>query len=150
MNYVLQRDKFRCGPIAILNALRWAGEDVPFREGLKQLSEQCKCAAPKGTTFRPFLKTLRSRGENLFTVEQITKPKLYDFDRHIQEGKVLVWNFKHQQPDRGRHFVLVVGADSEKKSFDVANFEAGRGPIATIERDVLKAYVKQRDRYQRV
>lgn len=147
MTYLKQRDRFRCGPIAIFNALRWAGKAVSYKKDIKRLSKLCKCEPPKGTTFRPFISTLRKEGKHLFTVKQLTNPTIRDFDRGLRNDSVLLWNFKPEPA--GRHYVLVVGRNSTDKTFTIANWCCDRTPVVTMPRCIVKYYVEQRDRLQR-
>jgi hypothetical protein len=43
MRYILQTDLFRCGPIGIANALRWAGSKFTWRDIRPSLDTLCGC-----------------------------------------------------------------------------------------------------------
>jgi hypothetical protein len=146
MTYIVQRDRYRCGPVAIFNALRWAGETVTYEKDIKRLSRLCECRAPRGTTHRPFLKALRKEGRGLFTVDLVLRPSLKDFDGPLDEGCALVWNMKHQ---RGRHYALIVGK-RVANWYDVANWMHDCDPVVPINRKELKQFVDQRDKLHRI
>jgi hypothetical protein len=147
MTYIAQRDRYRCGPVTVLNALHWAGEDVSYKHDIQRITTMCECAPPKGTKYRPFTKTLRKRGKNLFTIRLLTQPTMIDFDNYLKQGAALAWNFKHSF---GRHYALVVGQTDAGKTFKVANWGQDCAPLVNVDRNELKKYVKQHDRLQRV
>lgn len=49
MRYCVQRNEFSCGPILIINALKWAGEKITYRKDYKELCELLKCSREIGT-----------------------------------------------------------------------------------------------------
>lgn len=146
LNYIAQHDTFRCGPIAILNALCWAGQSVPDST-LDNLTASCKCRPPKGTTYRPFTSTLRQSGAGLFKVELKVQPTLRFIEARLHEGAALVWNFKH---NRNRHYALIVGISPTGKTFKIVNCGFSAQSVSTVRRNNVKQHVKQSDRWQRV
>lgn len=42
IRYVRQRNQYSCGPVAVLNAMKWAGMPVTAKDHLKWVSEECK------------------------------------------------------------------------------------------------------------
>lgn len=144
MNYITQKDKYRCGPVAIFNALLWAGEKVVYEKDMRRLTRLCECTAPKGTNYRPFLNTLRKEGRGLFTTELVLRPSMTNFDEPLERGCALAWNMKGR---RGRHYALIV--DRKNNFYDVANFLEGE-VITTLSRKQLKQFVDQRDKLHRI
>lgn len=49
IRYIKQRDKYNCGPVAVLNALKWAGKKVTYASDFKKIKEACKSGKKNGT-----------------------------------------------------------------------------------------------------
>lgn len=147
MTYVVQRDSYRCGPVAILNALRWAGKDVLYKSQIGRLTQLCECVQPKGTKYRPFVRTLRKEGKNWFDIELVTEPNFGLVEKILGQGKAAIWNFKHE---RGRHYAFIVSADRSKKTFSVANYVRDNVPLIAVPREEMKKFLNQHDRLQRL
>lgn len=143
VTYVKQRDRFRCGPVAIINALRWAGKDVGYKNTISQLCRKCKCKAPSGSAYVPFNKTLRKEGRRWFRVRFVARPTLEEVETSLQNDCALVWNFKHHY---GRHYALITQVSVSGKTFDVANFGEEYEPVTKIGRETLKQILRQHDR----
>lgn len=146
MEYITQKDNYRCGPVAIFNALLWVGKDTACWS-VDELTTLAKCAPPKGTKYRPFVKALREVGRDLFDVKVETEPTLKFIEQQLVEGKALVWNFKCA---RGRHYALIVDITSSGKTFKVANFVGDSGALTRVRRNTMKQYVEKKDRWQRI
>lgn len=147
MKYITQQDTFRCGPVAILNALHWAGVDVSYKDSIDILTHVCECKFPKGTKYRPFFKTLRKMGKTLFAVEYVVEPTFGQIERALRKNKAIIWNFKRPH---GRHYALIVDMSSTGKTFKIANYGHNAQSLSTIHRYDVSQYVKQNDRLQRV
>ncbi len=146
--YTKQRDKFRCGPIAILNALRWVGVSIPYKELLPSLERLCECVAPDGTRHAAFDRTLREVGKDIFTVRRVHHPSLAQIEEHLREGGHIILNYRwtHAGMDR-RHFESLVEVSLSGRSFYVVNGSL-RGPAL---RKVTRTRFKEYDlRFQRV
>ena len=144
VKYVKQQDRFRCGPVAIINAMRWAGKDVSYKKAIPRLTTSCKCKSPKGTKFRPFIKTLRKEGKRLFKIRSIVEPLFCEIEDALLEGDAVVWNFKGQF---GRHYALIV--DMKKKTFGVANFGQDYEPLTYVSHQEIEQIIEQDDRFHR-
>lgn len=144
MTYLSQRDKFRCGPVAIINALRWAGEDCDYKGNIQRFSQQCQCEAGSGTRHRTFERTLRKVGKRIFEVELVREPSYASMERSLKAGKALIWNFQHE---RGRHYALIVAATD--KTIVIANYKQGVA-LSHVPQETVKKITEQRDTQQKV
>lgn len=85
MKYIKQRDTYSCGPVSIINALRWAGQNWGLKD-VKYMSHRCNTNI-EGTDIDDYEKVLYEIGRNFFSirkrVKNITSKELSD---HILSG----------------------------------------------------------------
>ncbi len=112
--YYKQRDQFRCGQLAVFNALKWAGgfKGVTAKQALPRLDALCECVKPLGTPHRALDRTLRSVGRDFFDVRRVYRPKLKEIEKHLRAGGAIIINFRWKDLRGGeivdaRHYVLV-------------------------------------------
>ena len=130
--YIKQRDKFRCGPVAVLNSLRWAGANVSTNY-VYELSEKCKTRpfGYGGTSHHDFDRVMRKEGGELFKADLILKPRINEIEEHLKKGGALVLNYawgKH------RHFVLLTEVSETGKTFAMINDFANRPAVVKVRR----------------
>ena len=144
--FTKQRDKFRCGPVAILNALRWAGVDIPYDE-IHFIGELCIVTSPDGSTHGSFDKALRKMGDNHFTVRKVMKPSLFEIEEHLRLGGALVLNYRWRRdwimdPKKrtSRHYSLIIGISDSGRTFYVVNGRRKRKALKGIRREDFKKW----------
>ena len=121
--YIVQPDKYSCGPVAIFNALRWAGNKIHVSE-LKRIKEDAKCVSSgktkdkAGTMHNDFDRVIRKEGEGIFTVKRIYRPKISEMEEHIRNGGAIAMTYKHS---RGRHFMLLTNVSKSGQTFEIIN-----------------------------
>lgn len=126
--YVKQRDEYRCGPIALLNALIWAGQDVSYEKDIDRLTEKCHCSRLKGTYHINFYKALRQVGKKVFDVNLIWNPSIKLVDQHLQSGGSIIINYRWQAPHQDSlHYASLVDITETGKTISVVNAFV-RGP----------------------
>ena len=86
---------------------------------------------------------LRKEGKKWFQVKYHAKPNMQDIDRYLDDGRALIWNFKHSH---GRHYTMITEASEDKQTFFVANFGATYDPHTSIDREEVKRILRQHDR----
>ena len=140
--YVKQRDHFRCGPIVILNALKWAGVEVSSSEHLDYLTELTACGPPpRGTWHGTFDPALRAAGKGFYSVRRVHHPPLGRIETHLQDGGAVVFNYfwrKEKEGTEGRHFHLLVGMSSSGNSFYVVNRGRRDPTFKRVHRETFK------------
>lgn len=128
MRYVAQPDDYSCGPIAILNALKWAGLDASLRESLPFLQFGCRTIDPEtphdlesnGTTDTDFDRVLRYVLKGKFRVRRKKHPKLSDIENHCMGGGAVALSYYwNEGGEFGDHFCFISGM--EKGRFVIAN-----------------------------
>jgi len=135
IHYVKQRDKFRCGPVAVLNSLRWVGADVSANY-VYELSEKCKTKSygMSGTNYYNFDRILRDEGQDLVNVKLILKPRLYEIEEHLREGGVVVLNYAWGQEDSHRHYTFIPEESETGKTFVMVNEFDNRPAVTKVRR----------------
>lgn len=130
--YVRQRDRFRCGPVAILNALKWAGSDATARL-LPKLSRETKCDPHYPGTWKEDLAViLRKRGKKYFSIRQDSRSSLKKIEECLRDGgSVLLCFLCPGTRDRDGwdgHYSFITGVSNSGSSFMVVNRVTGERP----------------------
>lgn len=87
--YISQRDKYNCGPIAVMNALKWAGENITYDE-LEQFKVLCKCNRHTGGTEWAKLTTAVRKQQSIILSEVINKPSIKQIDNWLNKGNIVI------------------------------------------------------------
>jgi hypothetical protein len=144
--YTRQRDQFRCGPVAIMNALKWAGKKCSYDELRDPLTRSCKCKSPHGTKHRNFDAVLREAGKKLYSVRRVYHPTLAEIESHLRGGGAIVLNYKWGKNKYDRHFHLLTGVSPSGDFFyTVNNFPL----VPVLYRLDRKMFKKHNLRFQR-
>jgi hypothetical protein len=91
--YLKQPDKFGCGPVAVMNAFKWAGFVFSYREARDWFYAESECNRPDGSSPRLLDRGLRSINKKLGSPLRIlrryrvTKPEL---DRRLDQGEAAI------------------------------------------------------------
>lgn len=144
VRYVKQRDKYSCGPVAIMNVLKWVGVKFTYNTRIKVLQEICNCIPIRGTKHAAFDKAFRRTMELLpidIRVRRVHRPKLKQIEDHLRSKGIVILNYRWQSKGvKGisRHFMLLTKIYGTGKYFLVVN-DYSDGPAAhTIHRKTLK------------
>lgn len=112
INYIGQKDKFRCGPIAIINALKFFNVELGVKD-LQWLSKECDCLVEpgkRGTWPKDLLKVLKqfSKETKKFKIKRVK----YDFTKLGKDkNKCHLINHYVDTDDQGSihsHYILVI------------------------------------------
>lgn len=116
VRYTNQKDQFRCGPVAIANAMKWAGVDFSFRDNKKKLDKLVNIKKT-GCNSTDITTALRAVGEKYLT--GIQRRKLNDYTptqavrmirKHIRSGGIALMNIRRYSAlgEKEGHFYLIV------------------------------------------
>lgn len=125
--YVRQRDAFRCGPVAILNALKWAGCRVTA-ELIPDLAREVSCAAPLGTSLSNMTRGLHKWGKGIFFTQTDRRPSLQKIERSLREGKAVILGYWYHTDDqknknfKNGHYALITKISPSGLTFFVKNY----------------------------
>lgn len=148
--YVKQRDKFSCGPVAIMNVLKWAGVELSHDETIKPFRTICRCDPEVGTNHPNFDRALRLITDEVggIKVRRVYKPKLPEIEQHLREEGIVILNYHWRYDDEwNRHFMLLVNVSESGKSFLTVN-DNRKGPA--LKREMRETVKKNNFRFQRV
>ena len=104
MRYHKQRDRYTCGPTAIMNAFKWAGHKPPK---LAAVIKASGCVKRLGSDHSSFDKALRD--QDIFSVRRVYQPTLGDIKRHINNDGAVILSYAWRYSQfSGRHFALII------------------------------------------
>lgn len=145
MRYVKQRDHYSCGPVAIMNVLKWVGVRFNYQERIKVLQEACDCVPTRGTRHAAFDRALRLAAKLVTAdvrIRRVHRPKLSQIEEHLRSGGAVVLNYRWKTDEKGfsRHFMLLTKVYGSGKYFLTVN-DRTDGPAARgIHRATLKKF----------
>ena len=128
MRYVAQSDDFSCGPVAILNALKWVGSDATIKNYLPFLQFGCRTIDledptnwdDNGTSNQDFDRILRYVGKGKFKIRRTHRPTVPMIRRHLMAGgSVALGYFWRDGTSFGEHFCFL--SKMENNQFVTAN-----------------------------
>lgn len=133
--YVKQNDFFSCGPVAIANALKWAGFDFSYSKNRKKFIEHCKCDLI-GTGTKNFERSLKEISNGLFSVKRRYGATIGEIKNHLLKGgSVIVSGKRAWEFQIGGHYFNCVGMVG--KLFLVTNEIPTNGPDNNIYSSLL-------------
>lgn len=102
MRYIKQRDNYSCGPVALANAMKWAGSKDSASALRKHFIPICNCTPEDGGT-RPW--DLHSALEtiDIISFDKIEYPSLQDLDDHLDGGGIVLLRVRYE--DGGHYFL---------------------------------------------
>ena len=148
--YSKQYDYFSCGPIALLNAFKWAGCDYSLKKDLKRIKRACKLEHD-GVLVSDFHMALKKESKNILKYKRYIKFSVDDMISHLNKGGAIVLNYRFVLEDYGReirHFTLITGIKRNK--FIVINNNIVKNKIktiGTISYEKMKKMIKSYRKY---
>lgn len=137
--YIKQRDEFSCGPVAIINALKWAGHDYTY-QALPTIRRLCRCK-DEGTHSENLtrgLEKLKKRNKLKFKYNDLEYPTLLKIDKHLKKGS-LIFLYRENNQDIG-HYIFI---NSKKENwYSVVNYS--KKTKGKMHRKTLMRLVKNR------
>lgn len=121
--YVRQRDNYSCGPVAMLNAMKWAGATWLRYVDLPSFRSLCRTDRRRGTSFTGMVRAARHMPV-LGARRAKPKVKLADIDAHLGHGGAVILG-SVSEPMGGFHWFLVTGKIGlpGEPSYRVVNFD---------------------------
>ena len=138
--YAKQRDRFSCGPTAVINAMKWSGYQISYREELEKYVHRYGCLYPEGV-HPEILAGRMDAMQELDIRREINKPKLSDLNRELRKGRALI--LCHPHAYRGGHYILCIG--ETKHFYKVVNRGSSRKTVSYISKKVMRKMLR-RDR----
>lgn len=118
IRYVSQRDSYSCGPIAIINTLKFLGINITYK-ALPYIRMLCNCKINYGTDEEDIENVLKMFG---IRFKGIHHPTLKEIDKHIECGGAILLNYSFGI-DIG-HYTLCIGRN--KTNYFLVNDMEGK------------------------
>jgi len=148
IRYVKQRDHSSCGPVAIMNVLKWAGHIFSYQETIGLFQLACEWTPVTGTCHAPFDRALRGlAGRFNLRIRRVHGPRLGEVEKHLRSGGIVVMNYYwRRKKEDNRHFMVLSDVSESGKSFITIN-DHRKGPAR--RRDMRPTIKKNVFRFQR-
>ena len=131
--YCKQQDQFSCGPVALLNAMKWAGKRVSYGD-LPALRLACKCVPSTGTVASNLARASRQLIDS-HTIKHIHRPSLKLLNNHLEIGSfILNYGFLYHGEPHGHYIFCFKGPRGVCKA---VNYDLGHSPYI-IKQSTLK------------
>lgn len=137
MRFVKQKDQYSCGPIAIMNALKWAGLPATYRTHFHKIRSLCKTTMSWGTTPDNMTMALLKHSKYLnFTTKSLVTLK--EIEKHLDAGGavILEYWFKDEK-DYDGHYVFIFREHGH--DFMAVNAMLGSPAAQPCPRELLKS-----------
>lgn len=142
MKYVAQRNLYSCGPIAIINALKWAGQNVTYKKYYKKLIRKTKCTY-SGTHDLNISVALFDYVNSFNKIEWLVEPTIKDINKHLSSGGAAIISYdllSNEVKERECHFLLVV--KKEKEYYHVVNGTQGGKAFEKWHKSIINMRLK--------
>ena len=113
VRYIKQRDHTSCGPVAVINILKWLGYKVSYDSFIHSARYLCghEPGPEGGTNITGVEKALKHLGVKK---RRVKNPSLDDIDRHIDSGGIVLLEYvapyKNEFLNKGEgHFSICIG-----------------------------------------
>lgn len=111
MRYLKQRDRYTCGPIAVINALKWAGVKVSYNSHFNRIKKISKCKFD-GVDYDGITKAIKNY-KSIFTMWENHFVRISDIDAYLKSGASIILEYYYkdlESPDKySGHFVFISG-----------------------------------------
>ena len=156
VRYTRQYNEYTCGPVAIINALKWSGHKATLKQDLKLFAQECRCEPCNGTSHGNFDRVLRAKSNGRFTVRRRVCPNLADIEQHLLRPKcAVIINFlrvDENEKELDAHYALLTGITESEKFMQINSFNGKTVEMATKQqllRDLEKRKGKNGKIYPR-
>jgi hypothetical protein len=106
--FTKQYDSYTCGPAAVINALKWAGEQVSYRATKKSLCARMKCWSDGGTRPSDLDTSLRKIGKKRFSVSRRDKFSISSLEKHLRKDDCsIVVRYIWPDTEHVGHYVFI-------------------------------------------
>ena len=140
--YVRQWDDFSCGPIAILNALKWAGVRASIKRDYKRLLVLTKCSFPNGVC-RFYLAPALYKNREFF-VRRPRGATMRTVENHLRSGGVVLLSYGiYGDGKRRGHYTLLTRVSETGRSFTTINYYVGH-TVCLIRRSSVVRDIRRR------
>ena len=147
--WIRQQDTFRCGPVAVANALKWAGIPCSWKRDKDYLSELCRVNRTWGTKPKDFENALREASGGTFAVRRRKRFKINEVVDWVEGRNLVIFDFTWPlQPIKGQrdgHYSACVDIMGPKgwEFFKFINLE-GENTVTWVSREWYRKIFSRR------
>lgn len=142
VRYIRQRSGSKtCAPIAVLNALKWAGYDCSYKGDFKDVAWKVGYRPRRGSNQ---LGLIRWAAPELQIIKHHTRPTLKTLDRAIDGNNSVVIDFVWCNGG-GRHAALCI--DRTRCYYTCVNFRARDKTVERVARSTMSKLLANVDSY---
>jgi hypothetical protein len=136
--YIKQNDKFSCGPVALINAAKWAGSEEKVETLREYFMSECECVFP-GTELGSFKRTINKVKH--FKIHSVCRqPSIGLLNYNLDAGRVAILRIKSEM---GGHYSLCTRYTS--KAYEVINWNSECEVVSEIPRSLMDRCLKHVD-----
>lgn len=144
MRYLKQRNKYACGPVAIMNALKWANINVSYKKHFNKIKKLTDCIND-GSYYDGIVKAIKNYSK-VFNFVENHFIEICDIDGYIKNGAsiILEYYYKDSESSDGYsgHYVFIPGKWG-KYYLLVNNYQEGEA-LQICSRRELKNMIKSK------
>jgi len=141
VRYLKQRDGYSCGPVAVLNAMKWAGFEVTG-ENLKVFRWIALCTSPHGCWPRHLHNLIKLQFERKASAMK-GKPTMKYMDKWLDQGNSIIMRYFWHDKERNKrvgHYIFI--PDRTEKYYKVCNDGRNRPALTMISRKTMNNYLR--------
>ena len=147
LKYIKQYDKYSCGAVAVLNALKWAGYDLTYRRDFKRICKLCKCNVGEGTFPWDLDAGLRRHRKLAILPEEeaYSAPSIKLVDKLLSLGSacIISYIYKYRGQVCEAHVVLCIG--KKGKQYVMVNRGGRCKTVCLIPRQTMVRMLRYSD-----
>ena len=153
--YCKQRNKSSCCPVAIFNAMKWAGMPDSFQAVVPRLIKICQTKPyPAGTSRKQFRRVLHHifrKAPVDVRICEVGRPNARMIDAHLRRGGAIIVSYGHDKKGDGGHTGLLIPGDRRDRIVGTVNLY---GDTPTLYCRPTKVFArrhlsKRKDEYRR-
>lgn len=137
--YLRQRDTFTCGPVSIINAIKWSGRLATERTYKKRFKTELQCEYPDGTPYDWKMGLVLRKYFSY--VKVISRPKINDIDNALDNNQAILLRYFHDEyfSTEGRigHYTLCIKNNNKRNMYTFVN-DSRRKAVVRRTRNTVK------------
>ncbi len=101
--------RFDCGPVAVLNVLKWFGWKVTYKKDIKRLMRECRYTNTdkfKGVQWKNVVRAVKKLGDGKLRVKVINVDHIDPLKEHLELGGAFI--LRHHITNKFIHYSTVV------------------------------------------
>lgn len=141
MNYTQQQDEYSCGPVAIINACKWAKKNISYKHDFNKISKLCKCKYPDGTMPTNMNKTIKKYLNSELKIKYVQHPTLKQIDKHLQKDGAIIFKYltnKVSDMEYKGHYALIISSNHKTFTYINGNKKIVKKLRKTLKKDLRK------------